>query len=87
MSVENTQKIPHFLQNIDTDIFRLCPPIAEHVRYVVNHHVKIWHVRLGGANNMRPLSWGHNRKRSFVTSTLCKALSLKNSQIVIINPN
>ena len=35
-----------------------------------NHYVKIWHVRLMGANNMRPLSWGgvgggwHKRKRS-----------------------
>ena len=33
--------------------------------YIVNHNVKILHVRLGGANNMRPLSWGgHKRKRS-----------------------
>ena len=26
--------------------------------YIVNHHVKVWHVHLRGANNMHPLSWG-----------------------------
>ena len=32
--------------------------------YIVNHYVKIMHVRLGVANNMHPLSWGHKRNRS-----------------------
>ena len=48
------------------DLFRLCPPpstlcstqLQSTCHYIVNHHVKIWHVRLGGANNMHPLSWG-----------------------------
>ena len=34
---------------------------------MVNHYAKIWHVRLGVANNTHPLSWwggGHKRKRS-----------------------
>ena len=36
----------------------LCPsPLQSTCHYIVNHHVKILHVRLGGANNMRPLSW------------------------------
>ena len=30
--------------------------------YIVNHYVKIWHVRLVCANNMRPLSWGGGAK-------------------------
>ena len=47
----------------------LCAPqLQSTCHYIVNHYVKIWHVRLGGANNMRPLSWGggggHKRKRS-----------------------
>ena len=47
------------------DLFRLCPPstlcapqLQSTCHYIVNHYVKILHVRLGGANNMRPLSWG-----------------------------
>ena len=52
------------------DLFRLCPPpppsticstqIQSTCHYMVNHYVKIWHVRRGegGANNMHPLSWG-----------------------------
>ena len=46
----------------------LCAPqLQSTCQYIVNHYVKILHVRLGGANNMRPLSWGgggHKRKRS-----------------------
>ena len=37
---------------------RYAPPRYRARHYIVNHHVKIWNVRLGGANNMRPLSWG-----------------------------
>ena len=46
------------------DLFRLCPqyvmlpPLQSTCLYIVNHNVKIWHVHLGGANNMHPLSWG-----------------------------
>ena len=37
----------------------LCAPqLQSTCHYIVNHYVKILHVRLGGANNMRPLSWG-----------------------------
>ena len=36
---------------------------------MANHFVKKWYERLWGANNTRPLSWGHKRKRSrFCTS-------------------
>ena len=34
------------------------PQIQSTCHYTVNHYVKIWHVRLGGATNMHPLSWG-----------------------------
>ena len=48
------------------DLFHLCPPpstlcapqLQSTCHYIVNHYVKILQVRLGGANNMRPLSWG-----------------------------
>ena len=37
----------------------LCAPqLQSTCHYIVNYYVKILHVRLGGANNMRPLSWG-----------------------------
>ena len=37
----------------------LCAPqLQSTCQYIVNHYVKILHVRLGGANNMHPLSWG-----------------------------
>ena len=36
----------------------LCSPqLLSTCHYIVNHHVKILHMRLGGANNMHPLSW------------------------------
>ena len=34
------------------------PQLQSTGRYIIKHSVKILHVRLGGANNMRPLSWG-----------------------------
>ena len=34
------------------------PPLQTTCHYIVNFYVKLWHVRLGGANSMRPLSWG-----------------------------
>ena len=34
------------------------PQLQSTCHYIVNHYVDILHVRLGGANNMRPLSWG-----------------------------
>ena len=47
------------------DLFRLCtlstlcaPQLQSTCNYIVNHYVKIWHVCLGFAINMRPLSWG-----------------------------
>ena len=46
-------------------IFSVCAPqyvlrpqLQGTCHYIVNHYVKIWHVLLGDANNMRPLSWG-----------------------------
>ena len=55
-----------------SDLFRLWPPSSlcspqwqSTCHYIVNHYVKILHVRLGVANIMHPLSWGgHKRKRS-----------------------
>ena len=34
--------------------------------YIENQYIKIWHMRLGGANKKHALSWGggHQRKRS-----------------------
>ena len=46
------------------NFFRLCPQyvmgpqLQSTCHYIVNHYVKILHVHLGAANNMRPLSWG-----------------------------
>ena len=45
----------------------LCPPpTTVHVPLHSKFYVKIWHLRLGGANTMHPLSWGkwHKRKNS-----------------------
>ena len=41
--------------------------------YIVNHYVKIWHVCLGGAKNVRPLSWGYGKDPQKFTSlvTIC----------------
>ena len=37
----------------------LCAPqLQSTCHYIGNHYVKILHVHLGDANNMRPLSWG-----------------------------
>ena len=36
----------------------LPPKLQSTPHDIVNHYVKIWHVRLGVANNMHPLSWG-----------------------------
>ena len=63
------------------DIFRLCPPpppppstlctrqLQSTCHYMLNLHVKIWHVRLEGANNVHPLSWVNKRKRSHLLYT------------------
>ena len=40
-----------------------CAPVTEHVSLHSKPLRKIMHVRLGDANNMHPLSWGHKRKR------------------------
>ena len=51
------------------DLFRLCAPPPYVMlpqctcHCIVNHYVKIWHIRLGGENNMHPLRWGYKRKR------------------------
>ena len=57
------RKTPRF--KLFGDLFRLCPPstlcspqLQSTCHYIVNYYVKILHVRLGVANNMRPLSWG-----------------------------
>ena len=44
----------------DMDLFCLNPsppPLQSTCHYIVNRYAKIWHVRLGGANNMHPPSW------------------------------
>ena len=33
------------------------PELQRACHYIVSHCVKVWHVSLGGANNMHPLSW------------------------------
>ena len=38
------------------------PPVTEHVSLHSNH-VKLLHVRLGGAKNMCPISWGAQTKK------------------------
>ena len=56
-----TEKIPFFFSSTKKwDLFRLCPPVRfvppstfcasqlqSTCHYIVNHYVKIWHVRLG----------------------------------------
>ena len=73
------------------DLFRLCPPpstlcapqLQSTCHYIVNHYVKILHVRLGGANKMRPLSWGgHKRKRSKIP--LIRSYTIKISSFIKI---
>ena len=48
-------------------IFSVCAPPPQYVmhpqlqstgHYIINHYIKIWHVRLRVANNIHPLSWG-----------------------------
>ena len=34
------------------------PPVTDHVSLHRKSLCKMWHVRLGGANNMRLISWG-----------------------------
>ena len=53
------------LQEIIFGSFSFVPPqyvmrpmLQNTCDYIVNLQVKIWHVCLGGANNMHPLSWG-----------------------------
>ena len=47
-----------------SDLFCLCPPVryappvTEHMFLHMNLYVRIWHVRLEGANVMLTLSWG-----------------------------
>ena len=60
----------NYFQSLARDIFWIffvCTPPPQYVMRpklqntcdcIVNLHVKIWHVCLGGANNMHPLSWG-----------------------------
>ena len=50
------------------------PPVTEHV--LVNHYVKIWLVRLGGANNMRPLSWGGGGQTEKILKLKCSSIDL-----------
>ena len=67
------------------------PPLQSTCHYIVIHYVKMWHVRLGDAINIRPLSWRergggggggvgcgvHKRKRS--KKEVSSKLSNKNS--------
>ena len=58
-------------------LFRSClpvrhaPPVTEHVKLQSKQLCKKWHVRLGVANNMHPLTWGwgNKRKRSKISTT------------------
>ena len=67
---ETLHRVTSFEQTMGVKISdRLCPlvrygpPLQSTCHYVVNHHVKIWHVRWGVSNNMQPVSWcGTNGK-------------------------
>ena len=59
-------KRTHVICCIFVWIFSVCAPPPQYVmllqlqstcHYLVNDYVKIWHVCLGCANNMHPLSW------------------------------
>ena len=54
------KEITHSCRELYASPSTLCTPqLQSTCHYIVNNYVKIWHVRLGGANNMRPLrSWG-----------------------------
>ena len=71
------------------DLFRLCPQyvmrsqLQSTCHYTINHHVEIWHVRLGGANNMRALIWGaqtqmilKNKQLSMQTAILASNIAM-----------
>ena len=56
------QKLPTIVQNrfflfVPPTPVAYAPPMSA-CHYIVNHYEKIWHVRLGDANNMHPLSIG-----------------------------
>ena len=66
--LDSEQQMKLIIERI-SDLFRLYipPPPPQYVvlpqlqstcHYMLNHYVKIWHVLLGGANNMHPLRWG-----------------------------
>ena len=50
--------------DLKPDLFRLCPQYVMYPQLqstchcLVNHYVKLWHVRLEVANHMHPLSGG-----------------------------
>ena len=45
-------------------LFFLLPQLQSTCNYIVNHYVKIWHVRLWSANYMHPLRWGESTNGS-----------------------
>ena len=68
IAFDNGYNIRESISNKIYRIFSVCAPpppstlcapqLQSTCHYIVNHFLKIWHVRLGGANNMRPLNWG-----------------------------
>ena len=47
---------------------RLCPPqLQSTCPYIVNHYVKMWHLRLGAANDVHPLSLGAQTEKIQLT--------------------
>ena len=60
----NKNKIFFNLKGLKNGIFSVCAPctlfspqLQSTCYYMLKRYVKIWHVRLGGANNMHPPSW------------------------------
>ena len=57
----------------------LRPQLQSTRHYIVTHYVKIWHVRLGVANNMHPLSFTNEKDPHFLINIfwllviLCKS--------------
>ena len=57
------------------------PQLQSTCHYILNYSVKILHVRLGGANNMRPLSWGGGGAQTEKIQAFIRGLSVFRSLI------
>ena len=62
---------------------RYNPRLRSRCHYIVNYYVKIWHVRLGGAHNMHPLSWGEGAQTEKIQILL--QLGVSKIGVLLIN--